>query len=201
MKRDLKEYLNKEDTDRTQDNKDSEQLENQVSENLDEVPSTNNGSSAIKESNLSLLDVARQLYSKYQIPFDDSIVRLDYPAIFMMRLKQDSQKLFNVCFPDSNDSCSGASITIECKFIAGFCTGGVRKSDINENLKEKATTISWDNKIETLIKACSALGDILMDCSYFQGIYSFGGNIRSLLSDAILLEFLSIMTKEFKSLG
>lgn len=145
----------------------------------------------------TVIDLASEMYRKNQIEFNESnIVKWDYPATFFSYMKQKAKPFYDLCIFD--DLASDSQITLGFKLLSGIFLGGIKKDDVG-NLADKVDNFSA--QVDIIIGELNELGKILKDYIYFKNLHSFNKSVKNLLSDAIVLEFMTVMYKEYKRLG
>lgn len=137
------------------------------------------------------LEHVKELYNKIAVHTDD-IVKWDLPATFISRL-DNAYTLFKEFSSSSTDS--SKEITLGFKFLSGVYENGVKKDDIDKLGRDK--TIKWDSKYEEFINDINSVSKLILNTEYFKYLKSWKFSIMNNLSDAIALNFLLIMYKDW----
>lgn len=136
-------------------------------------------------------DTVRELYKKIGTNYIEDVVRWDLPATLMRRLKK------NIIFKQFTESKSDfeKEITLGFKILAGLYQEGVKKEDI-ENLSKKKS-INWSSDIENIIFDLNQMIKLIESTEYFKYFKSWRISIMDLTSDAIAINFLIVMYKDW----
>lgn len=147
------------------------------------LPITNASSTQIQHVN--------SLYKKIDVNSKD-IVKWDLPATFLSRL-DNTNILFKEFTSSSTDS--SKEITLGFKFLSGIYEHGVKKEDIDKLGRNQ--TIKWDSEYEEFINDINSVSKLILTTEYFKYLKSWKFSIINNLSDAIALNFLLIMYKDW----
>ncbi len=141
-------------------------------------------------------EAADVLYKELEIEYGE-MVKWDYPATFVYRLRKLNVPS-NIFFPplkNSNETHLD-SITLGFKILAAIFQNGIKKEDIEELSKRES--INWQNEIEGIISDLEFIIKTLLETEYFQFFAQWKQNVRDLLSDAVLINYLVILYKDAK---
>lgn len=126
-----------------------------------------------------------------------NIVKWDLAATFLDRLN-DTDVLYKE-FDVNNKSDFEKKITYGFKLLAGIFVDGVKKEDIED--LGSCKTINWERDIENLISELNSMTKLILSSEYFKYLKSWKVSLMSILSDAICLNFLLIMYKDWVRKG
>lgn len=129
------------------------------------------------------LDVKRQ-----------GIVKWDYPATLMDRLSN-----LNFIFPNfdyEKDSQFKTKVTLGFKLLAAVFEGGVTRDKIS--ILSKSENVNW-NEIDKVLEGLNTIGKLLTDSSVFQYLIDWKTTLYDLTSEAICLNFLVLVYKNWIS--
>lgn len=126
---------------------------------------------------------------------NSNVVRWDLAATLVRRLGR------NIVLKDFTDSKSDfeKEITLGFKILAGLYEEGVKKEDI-ETLS-KNNTIIWNTDIENVIYEVKQIFKLIESFDYFKYLRSWRISIMELTSDAIALNFIIILYKDWLRKG
>lgn len=136
----------------------------------------------------------KALYKRIGTSIDD-IVRWDLPATFISRLNK------NVILKEFTDSKSDfeKEITFGFKILSGLYECGVKKEDIEA--LSKNNNINWSVDVENLIYEFGQVIKLIESFDYFKYFKSWRSSIMELTSDAIALNFIIILYKDWVRKG
>jgi len=89
--------------------------------------------------------------------------------------------------------------TLGFKLLSGLFQGGIKKEDI-ENLS-KTTGFDWSSDYEPLVEDLEALFRLIRDHEYFKYLSSWRIGITDLTSDAVALNFLLLIYRDWERKG
>lgn len=149
----------------------------------------------INNPSTTQIEYTKKLYRKIQIDSVkfDNVVKWDLPATFISRLTH--KNFFFKNFTNSNTDLS-KEITLGFKFLAGNKEYGVKKEDIDKLGKNR--DLRWDIDHETVIQEINTVTQLILKHNYFKYLNSWNFSIIENLSDAISLNFLLLMYKDWK---
>lgn len=151
--------------------------------------------SMIKNPSQTQIKKVQELYKKIGVHNED-IVKWDLPATLISRVENN-----NILFKEFTDSSSDSSkeITLGFKFLSGMYEDGVKKEDIDKLGLDKK--ILWDSEYEEVISNINVVSKLILSTDYFKYLKSWKFSIINNLSDAIALNFLLIMFKDWERKG
>lgn len=149
----------------------------------------------VKNPSQKVLDVTAELYKKIEIT-NNGVVRWDLPATLLKRIEDK-----NIIFGNFNDDKTGfeKEVGLGFKVLAGIFEKGVKKEDISK--LSNNSSINWDVDIDNIVNDLNILFRLINDYAFFKYLHSWKTSIRSLMSDAIMLNFILLMYKDWKSKG
>lgn len=136
-----------------------------------------------------------KLYEQIEVKAD-GVVKWDLPATIIDRLTHN--KFF---FKEISESKTDfeKKLTLGFKLLSGIYEGGVKKEDIdNLGLNEG---INWDTDYETVLQELNTVTKLVLSSSYFKFLNSYRFSLMNQLSDAIALNFIILMYKDWKRKG
>lgn len=153
----------------------------------------------VKDSKISAL--VKDLYERLgvEIPKDGMVVRWDYGATLLSRIK-DGRLLFDEkCDSKADENVDMTQISLGFKMISSRFLGGMSASMVND--LEKSNEIVWGDSIDELVDDVNQLCKLLLNNQFFKYLQSWGRSIYKLLGSAIVLEFITIILKDWKEKG
>lgn len=147
----------------------------------------------IKNPSSIQINHVNNLYKRLEIQNNNDIVKWDLPATFISRL-DNSDLLFKEFSSSHTDS--SKEITLGFKFLSGVFEEGVKKEDIDNLARNKE--ISWDTDYEEFVNDVNMVSKLIASTEYFKYLKSWKFSIIHNLSDAIALNFLLLMFKDWK---
>ncbi len=153
----------------------------------------------VNDSKISKL--VQDLYERLGVEFprDGVVVRWDYGATLLSRIK-DGGLLFDA---NSNSKDNGkvdmTHISLGFKLISSWFMGGMSAKMVND--LETRKDIVWGDSIDELVSDINQLCKLLLNNQFFKYLQSWGRSINKLLGSAIVLEFITILLKDWKANG
>lgn len=143
----------------------------------------------------SLINATNELYKKIDVS-NDGVVRWDISATLIKRL---SNKEFIV--GDFNDDSTGfeKEVGLGFKILAGIYRNGVKKEDISS--LSDTPSLNWSTDIDNLISDLNTLFKLISEHTFFKYFASWKTSIRTLLSDAIMLNFILLLRLDWINKG
>lgn len=145
-----------------------------------------------------ILKDKENLYKQMKIK-DEGIVRWDIPATMLDRLESQTTFILGNWSKVEQKELE-KKITLGFKIYSGYYLNAVTKGDISKlsldaYLKQKGITINWGSikAEETINRSCHAL----MQNNFFKYWNSWNSSIMDVLSDAVAINFLLIMSKNW----
>lgn len=132
-----------------------------------------------------------ELYNKIEVKYEN-IVKWDLPATFLKVI--DNGNTFFKKFTDSKSDFE-KQLTLGFKLVSGLIQGGVKKEDIDSLSRNKE--INWEVDIENLANDVDLFSKIVLSNEYFKYFKSWKTSVMDLLSDAITLNFVIILYKDW----
>ncbi len=144
-----------------------------------------------------LVEKTKELYKTIGI-VPQGFVRWDAAATFIERVDSGTRKLFFKKFSDSKSDFE-KKITFGFKILSGIFESGVKKEDIDKLSND--LNINWDIDIENALSEMNIFTKIVRGSTYFKYLYSWRFSIMDALSDAIAMDFILILYKDWKRKG
>lgn len=140
-----------------------------------------------------MIDTVANLYKRIGTQNLD-IVKWDLPATLIKRIGN------NFILKEFVDTKSDfeKEITLGFKILSGIYIDGVKKEDV-ESLSKNP--INWNTDIETIIYELQQLIKLIGSFDYFKYLKSWKISIMELTSDAIVLDFIILMYKDWARKG
>lgn len=151
---------------------------------------------AVNVSDQNLINIVKDMYKKLEVEEPESIVRWDLAATLIPRIKDHN------LFFDSYDSYTMANkisidqVVLGFKLISSYFEGGMSGKCVTD--LEKNNSINWEVDIDDLIDDINKLCEILMTTEFFQYFQAWKKPMTKLLGNAITLEFITIMLRDWK---
>lgn len=130
------------------------------------------------------------LYKTIGIEFEN-VVRWDVPAITIKRFEN-----LEIFIPKYDENFIERQINLGFKLLAGQFIGGIKKEDINSLGGHKI--IESVSVFEDYISHMNNMLKIINDTSFFKFIKSWGKSMLEILSEAVTLNFLILMYKNYE---
>ena len=139
------------------------------------------------------------MYVRIGVEIPKEICRWDIAATLLQRIN-DRGLLFD-SYKDSEekDEVAIEQVTLGFKLISSVFQKGMSGKHVND--LERNNSIIWDSSIEELIDDIDKVCEILMTDSFFKYYQAWKKPIAKLMGNAIVLEFITIVLENWKSLG
>lgn len=153
----------------------------------------------VSSENVKLKETVRTMYERIGVEIPNDIYRWDIAATLLQRI--DDRGLFFDSYKDCADRGEVAidQITLGFKLISSVFQKGMSSKHVND--LEKNTNINWEISIDELIDDVDKVSEILMQDSFFKYFQSWKKPMAKLLGNAIVLEFITILLEDWKTLG
>lgn len=148
----------------------------------------------VENANTKMVEAVKELYKRIGTNIDD-VVRWDLPATIIRRFNKN---IITKNFTDSKSDFE-KEITLGFKILAGLYQGGVKKEDIEELSKNRE--IDWSVDIDNLIFDFNQFIRLIESFDYFKYFKTWRASIMELTSDAIALNFIIILYKDWMRKG
>lgn len=148
-----------------------------------------------------MLGLVNDLYSRLgvEIPQDGNVVRWDYGATLVSRIK-DGQLLFeNYQESKSSPDIDMTQVTLGFKIMSSYFNGGMSAVVVNE--LEKNKQIKWGASIDDLADDINTICEILLKNEFFRYLRSWKKPLYKLLGAAPTLEFITILLLDWQHKG
>lgn len=136
-----------------------------------------------------------ELYNKIEVKYEN-IVKWDLPATFLKVI--DNGNTFFKEFTDSKADFE-KQLTLGFKLVSGLIQSGVKKEDIDSLSRNKE--INWEVDIDNLANDIDLFSKVVLSNEYFKYFKSWKKSVMDLLSDAITLNFVIILYKDWVRKG
>lgn len=153
----------------------------------------------VKDSKIPRL--VQDLYERLgvEIPRDEKVVRWDYGATLLSRINDGGLLFEENSNSKENEKVDMTQISLGFKLISSWFMGGMSAIMVND--LERAKDIVWGNSIDELVSDVNQLCKLLLNNQFFKYLQSWGRSIYKLLGSAIVLEFVTIILKDWKAKG
>lgn len=152
----------------------------------------------VSTNNAELKEIVSNLYQKLGVETPKDIVKWDLAATFINRVKDESL-LFDQEEIISSSEINMNNVTLGFKTLSSIFLGGMSAKVVNE--LEKRRDISWNFGIDKLADDVNKICNIFLCCDFFRYLQSWKKPIQKLMGNAIVLEFLAIIYKDWKEKG
>ena len=158
-----------------------------------------NESVNVKDSKISKL--VQDLYERLgvEIPRNGTVVRWDYGATLLSRINDGGLLFDENSNSKDNENVDMTQISLGFKLISSWFMGGMSAIMVND--LEKTKDIVWGDSIDELVSDVNQLCKLLLNNQFFKYLQSWGRSIYKLLGSAIVLEFITIIMKDWKANG
>ena len=153
----------------------------------------------VNSTDANLKNIVKTMYERIGVEIPKDIYRWDIAATLLQRIN-DRGLLFD-SYKESVEKGEIAieQITLGFKLISSVFEGGMSGKHVNE--LEKDININWETGIDELIYDLDKVCEILMTDSFFKYFQSWKKPLAKLMGNAIVLEFITIVYKDWKDLG
>lgn len=148
-------------------------------------------------------ELVKDLYTRLgvEVPVEGDVVRWDYGATLISRIK-DKHLLFEDYRENENSkSIDMSQITLGFKVMSSYFRGGMSAIVVSELEKDKEKKIKWGQSIDELIEHINKICEILLNTEFFKYLKSWHKSLFKLMGSAPLLEFVTIIVKDWESKG
>ena len=145
----------------------------------------------VSSSDSHIKKLVNELYTQLGVEIPQEIVRWDLAATLISRIDKNCL----VFEKNITDKMSMAQVTLGFKLLSSWFRGGMSAILVNE--LEKDNSIDWENDITDLVEDINKVCEILMNDSFFKFFQSWNKPISKLLGNAISLEFITIVLKDW----
>lgn len=150
----------------------------------------------VPTSNSSMAAIVRDMYTRLGVEVPENVVRWDYGATLLSRLK-DQHLLFDEYKPEeSGKEIDMTQVTLGFKLMSSYYIGGMSAIDVSAMEKEK--TINWGQSIDDLIDNVNKICEILLKTEFFKYLKKWNKSIYKMMGAAIVLEFITILLKSWE---
>lgn len=148
----------------------------------------------VQNPSQELIDQTRKLYKELAINHIEShdVVKWDVAATFIKRLKDlpNSDLIFPKTLKKDDET------TLGFKILSAIFQDGIKKDDI-EYLSENKKII-WNTDIDKIVSEYKIIFKYLSEMEYFKSFKMWKLNVKTLLSDAIMINFMVNLYKDYK---
>lgn len=146
-------------------------------------------------------ELVKDMYSRLgvEVPQDGAVVRWDYGATLISRIKDQNLLFENYHTPDNPKEIDVTQITLGFKLMSSYFNGGMSAIVVTE--MEKNKDIKWGKSIDELVEDVNTICEILLKTEFFRYFKSWKKSIFKLMGNAIVLEFITILVKDWHSKG
>jgi hypothetical protein len=148
----------------------------------------------VKNPGIQLLSHVQKMYKSLDIN-SDYVVRWDIPATFIDRL-QNKNYLFREYKSEGSDL--EKKVTLGFKLLSSIIVGGISKVSISD-LSSK--NVDWNKEPDKILEDLNSMLKLISGSSFFSYFISWNKSLMEILSDAISLNYISIMYKDWNRKG
>lgn len=148
----------------------------------------------VKNPSSEVKKYAEELYSNINTD-STNIVRWDYPATLYNRLNYFKAILPYLSYEKKLEK----NITLGFKIISGIFQGAIKKEDLST--LSSLEHINWAEDVDKIVFELCKMGQVLSESNYFKCLISWNSTLMELTSDAITLNFIFIMYKDYLRKG
>lgn len=148
-------------------------------------------------------ELVKDLYTRLgvEVPVEGDVVRWDYGATLISRIK-DKHLLFEDYREDPNaKTIDMTQITLGFKVMGAYFRGGMSAIVVSELEKDKDKKIKWGQSIDELVDSINTICEILLNTEFFKYLKSWHKSMFKLMGSAPLLEYVTILVKDWESKG
>lgn len=149
----------------------------------------------VNNASTQVLDIVKDLYARLGVEREDNdIVRWDLCATLISRLKKDL-----IVFKKADPSdISATETTLGFKLFSAIQIGGINNKSVSSiELKP----FNWETGFETFLNELNTVCEFISGHRYFECMKAWGVTIMSIMSQAVALEFLTVIYKRWKELN
>jgi hypothetical protein len=150
----------------------------------------------------SLFEITKKMYSFLKIDAPQNVCRWDLCATFLNRIDKN-----HLIFRDdfSNEKKFTQQIALGFKIISAIYVGGINNTSVT-NLEDKTKyltqkNLDWNVDIDKLVDEINLVIEILESSNYFKHLSSWHQSIMSLTTQALTIEFLVIIYRNWIDLN
>ncbi len=146
----------------------------------------------VSEVDSKTKQLVKDLYIQLGVEEPNGVVKWDLAATMISRVDPKCM-IFDSTV---NDTISMDKVTLGFKLLSSVFVEGMSAISVAE--LEKKKTIDWDNDIDELVNKINTICDILINDNFFKYFQSWRKPISKLMGNAISLEFISILLKDWE---
>ena len=148
-----------------------------------------------------MFSLVNDLYSRLgvEVPKDGNVVRWDYGATLISRLKDQHLIFEDYRETKSSHEIDMTQITLGFKLISSYFNKGMSALVVNE--LERNRQINWGSSIDDLVDDVNTISEILLKNEFFKYIRCWKKSLFKLLGAAPTLEFITILLYDWEDKG
>ncbi len=146
-------------------------------------------------------DLVKDLYTRLgvEVPKDGNVVRWDYGATLISRLKDQHLIFEDYRETKSSQEIDMTQVTLGFKLISSYFNKGMSAVVVNE--LERNKQINWGSSIDDLVNDVNTISEILLRTEFFKYLRCWKKSLFKLLGAAPTLEFITILLYDWKEKG
>lgn len=143
--------------------------------------------------------IVNKMYKNLEVEIPDNMVKWDVAATLLKRIK-DNQLLFDAYkVSEEKNEVNMEQITLGFKLLSSIYQGGMSAKHVAS--LENNQVINWSMSIDELIQEINIICQVLSSHKFFKYLNSWKRPISKLLGAAIVLEFVTIVYRDWQDKG
>jgi hypothetical protein len=138
---------------------------------------------------------ANKLYNEIGVKYEN-VVKWDLPATILETI--DNTDVFFKEFTNSKTDFE-KKLTLGFKLLSGITQGGIKKEDIDALGRD--SSINWEVDIQIITSELNLFTKLILSNEYFKYFKSWKTSLMELFSDAVTLNFILVMYKDWVRKG
>lgn len=135
----------------------------------------------------------KELYKILKVKIPDTVVRWDFPATLISRLENCDYLIKNLDLEKDNEF--KVKLTLGFKLMSAIYQNGINKNCVADIAKNKE--IKWKDDIEELVIDLNLMFKVISEIAFFKYFRSWKVTLMDITSDAVLINFITIMYKDW----
>lgn len=150
---------------------------------------------------MKMQELVKDLYTRLgvEVPADGDVVRWDYGATLVSRIKDHNLFFDDFVVNQDPKDIDMSQITLGFKIMSSYFRSGMSAIAVSEIEKDK--NIKWGQSIDELVENINIICEILLKNEFFKYLKSWHKPLCKLMGNAPLLEFITILLKDWESKG
>lgn len=151
----------------------------------------------VQNPSRKVIEDVKAMYKKLEINPPDFVVRWDIAATFIGQINNSNLIFDSYDESKRKNEISLDEVTLGFKLISSIYTEGMSNRHVID-LEKSKILIDWDNGLEDLVNDLNSLCKIISDDPFFKCLQVWKKPIAKLMTNAIALEFITILLKDWR---